>query len=128
LSIFFKCMRCVVPGHFSGTLSEKKKQNIFFLVIFSCNLYISLIITTYFCKVPYSKNLESQENLKIKRSTTSIKMQGDLYPREVVISVLMDSSINKEEEREILRRHRRDKQQDRRNERPSRALQRQGWD
>jgi hypothetical protein len=53
-----------------------------------------LIITTDFCKVLYSKNLEFQENLKTKRSTTSIKTQGDLYPCEVVISVLTDSSIN----------------------------------
>jgi hypothetical protein len=93
LFIFFKCMNCAVRGHFSGTLF--KKQNIFFLVIFSCNLYISLIITTNFCKVLYSKNLEFQENFKTKRSTTFIKKQGDLYPHEVVISVLMDSSVNK---------------------------------
>jgi hypothetical protein len=77
-------------------LSLKRKQNIFFLVIFSCNIYISLITMTNFYKVLYSENLESQENIKIKRSTTSIKTQGDLYPREVVfsVSVLMDSSIN----------------------------------
>jgi hypothetical protein len=85
-------MKCVVPGHFSGTLFKKK--NILFHVIFSCNLYVSLIITTHFCKVLYSKNLEFQENLKTKRSTTSIKTQGDLYPCEVVVLVLMDSSVN----------------------------------
>jgi hypothetical protein len=42
----------------------------------------------------YFENLEFQENIETKRSTTSIKMQGDLYPREVVISVLTDSSVN----------------------------------
>jgi hypothetical protein len=49
---------------------------------------------TDFYEVPYSKNLESQENIKIKRSATYIKKQGDLYPCEVSISVLTDSSIN----------------------------------
>jgi hypothetical protein len=78
----------------SQALSLKRKQNILFLVIFSCNLYISYITTTDLCKVLYSENLESQENIKIKRSTTSIKTQGDLYPREVVVSVLKDSRIN----------------------------------
>jgi hypothetical protein len=86
-------MKCAVPGHFSGTLL-KIKANIFFLVIFSCNLYISLITMTNFCKVPYSEDIESQENIKVKRSTTSIKTQGDLYPREVAVLVLTDSSVN----------------------------------
>jgi hypothetical protein len=75
----------------SQELSLKKKT--FFL--FYCNLYISLNITTDFLKVLYYfENLEFQENLETKRSTTSIKMQGDLYPREVVVSVLTDSSVN----------------------------------
>jgi hypothetical protein len=47
-----------------------------------------------FCKVPYSEDLKSQENIKVKRSTTSIKTQGDLHPHEVVVSVLTDSSVN----------------------------------
>jgi hypothetical protein len=29
-----------------------------------------------------------------KTSTTSLKMQGDSYPREVVVSIMTDSSIN----------------------------------
>jgi hypothetical protein len=83
-------MKYAVPGNFSGILF--KKQNIFFLVIFSCNIYISLIIMTNSCKVLYYKNIEFQENLKTKRSTTSLKTQGDLYLREVVVSVLQAST------------------------------------
>jgi hypothetical protein len=77
-------MRCVVPGHFSGTLFKKKRKH-----FISCYFFLqSLYFFDYhddFCKVLYSKNLESQENLKIKRSTTSIKMQGDLYPLQRII-------------------------------------------
>jgi hypothetical protein len=80
---------CEVPGHLSGTLFKNKT------ILFYCNLYISLNITTDFLKVLYYfENLEFQENIETKRSTTSIKMQGDLYPREVVVSVLTDSSVN----------------------------------
>jgi hypothetical protein len=77
----------------SQELSLKRKQNILFLVIFSCNLYISYITTTDLCKVLYSENLESQENIKIKRSTTSIKTQGYVYPHEISISFIIYSSI-----------------------------------
>jgi hypothetical protein len=42
----------------------------------------------------YFENIKFQENIETKRSTTFIKMQGDLYPCEVFISVLMDSSVN----------------------------------
>jgi len=41
----------------------------------------------------YFENIEVQEYLETKRSTTSIKMQGDLYPREVFVLVLTDSSV-----------------------------------
>jgi hypothetical protein len=55
--VFFKCMKCVVPGHLLGTFSKwKTKKNSFY---FSCNLYISLSTTTDFYKVPYSENLQS---------------------------------------------------------------------
>jgi hypothetical protein len=46
-----------------------------------------------FCQVPYFEYLESQENLKSKRSTTSVKTQGSLHFREVSVSILMDSSV-----------------------------------
>jgi hypothetical protein len=46
-----------------------------------------------FCKVLYSKNLEFQENIKTKRSTTSIKKNGDFYPCEVVVFLLKDSRV-----------------------------------
>jgi hypothetical protein len=50
---------------------------------------------TDFLKVLYYfENLEFQEYHETERSTTSIKTQGDLYPHEVVVSVLMDSSVN----------------------------------
>jgi hypothetical protein len=90
LSIFFKCMKYVVPGRFSGTLLKNQNKTFSFLLF-----YIYLITMTDFYKVSYSEDPESQENMKKKRSTTSIKMQGDLYPREVIISVLTDSSIDK---------------------------------
>jgi hypothetical protein len=78
---------CEVPSHLLGTLFKIKH-------LFFCNLYIYLSITTDFLKVLYYfENLEFQEYLETERSTTSIKMYGDLYPREVVISVLTDSSI-----------------------------------
>jgi hypothetical protein len=88
-------MKCVVPSHFSGTLFKNENKTFSFLLFFSCNLYISLISTTDFCKVPYYEDLESEENMKIKRSTTSIKTQGVLYPCEVVVSFITDSSINR---------------------------------
>jgi hypothetical protein len=68
---------------------EKTKQFIF------CSPYISLNTTVEFLKVLYYfENIEFKEYHKTKRSTTSIKMQGDLYPSEVSISVLTDSSVN----------------------------------
>jgi len=78
----------------SQELYLKRKWNIFLSCYFSYNLYIFLITAIDFCKVPYFEDLESQENLKVKRSTTSIKTQGDLHPCEVVFSILTDSSIN----------------------------------
>jgi hypothetical protein len=82
----------VVPCPFSGTFS--KIENKIFYFYFYFYLYISLITTKDFCKVPYSESIESQENFKANRSTTSIKMQGDLHPHELVILVLTDSSVN----------------------------------
>jgi hypothetical protein len=35
----------------------------------------------------------------IQWSTTSIKTQGDSYPHEVVVSILIDSNINKVKEK-----------------------------
>jgi hypothetical protein len=79
-----------VPGHLSGILF-KIKHFIF------CNFYISLNTTVDFLKVLYHfGNLEFKDYHKTERSTTSIKMQEDLYPREVVVSVLTDSSVNKD--------------------------------
>jgi hypothetical protein len=49
----------VVPGHFSGTLFKIKTKK-----FISCYFYIYLITMMNFCKVPYSEDLESQENLK----------------------------------------------------------------
>jgi hypothetical protein len=81
-------MKCAVPGHFSGALFKGKTKH-----FLSFYFYTFLITMTDFCKVPYFEDLESQENMKVKRSTTSIKTQGDLHPREVVISVLTYSSV-----------------------------------
>jgi hypothetical protein len=83
-----ECARFLV---LSEELPLEKKTKIFY---FFFNLYISLSTMTNFCKVPYSEDLKSQENRKVKRSTTSIKTQGDLHPHEVSISVLTDSSVN----------------------------------
>jgi hypothetical protein len=48
-----------------------------------------------FLKVLYHfGNLEFKEYHKTERSTTSIKTQEDSHPREVVVSVLTDSSVN----------------------------------
>jgi hypothetical protein len=52
---------------------SQKIENKTFSFYFDCYLYIYLITTTDFYKVPYSEYLKSQENLKVKRSTTSIK-------------------------------------------------------
>jgi hypothetical protein len=58
-------------------------------ILFYYNLYIPLNVTTDFLKVLYYF-----ENLETERSTTSIKTHGDLHPREVVVSILTDSSVN----------------------------------
>jgi hypothetical protein len=42
----------------------------------------------------YFENVEFKEYHKTKKSTTSTKAQGDLYPREVIVSILRYSSIN----------------------------------
>jgi hypothetical protein len=50
---------------------------------------------TKFLKVLYYfENLEFQENIETKRSSTYIKTEGDLYLLNVFISVLMDSRVN----------------------------------
>jgi hypothetical protein len=41
----------------------------------------------------YFENIEFQDNIETKRSATYIKKQGDLYHREVSISVLTDLSV-----------------------------------
>jgi hypothetical protein len=82
-------MNCAVPGHFLGGFFKRKTKH-----IPSCYFYTYLITMKDFCKVPYFEDLESQENLKVKRSTASIKIQGDLHPCEVSISVLTVSSVN----------------------------------
>jgi len=77
-----------VLGHLLGVLF-KIKHFIFY------NFYLSLNTTVFFCKVLYHfGNIEFKYYYKTERSTTSIKMWEDLYPYEVVVSVLIDSSFN----------------------------------
>jgi hypothetical protein len=73
----------VLPSPFSGTFLKKKKKKHF---LFSY-IYIFTFLRRTSIKVPHFKNFK-------QRITTSIKMQGDSYPREVFFSVLTDSSIN----------------------------------
>jgi hypothetical protein len=71
----------VFPGPFSGALFLKEKKKFHFL------LYLFYFPLKNFFKIPTFINFG-------QRSTTSIKTKEDLHPREVVVSVLMDSSVN----------------------------------